>query len=965
MSSEFAPLVYGPVDSSIAVAARKARDQAAASATSVATMAALMARPLTGLPDGYVVTVRDYAVPGDCGGGAFIWQVASIAAHVVGMCMRPTALASNAAGRWVRQWDGVAVAPEWFGARTGINSGGVPAANVVAINAAAQYCRALQFRRAIYCINDTLVQPAGSRWVGAGLGKWPLALTQGRVRDMEGTILLMVATPSTTFRRAFMSDMRVSGGWVPNPASQNANDAHYKLLSFQNEDADPVTGDGATPRPFTVALHQQQGRASEIVNIRLMLSFNGAMTAEGHTRAYDWDDFAYTDAAPVGLGSVACDIGILVDNQFSTLLDSVEVVGYWRMAAIAQINTTDNDVTQAGFPSQGSEYCSYVRCTMQGLVGFALRGADVAPILDLGADWIEIPWVANHTFNRLWCNGQLRGVTKAAVFDWAVSIKIGNRVRLMGVTPNPVTNGQVVGNTISPSRYSQAISNTIIDSGEVGGLWHASLERSTHLVGVNLPPSKSVEVSGRALRGLTIANSKLYPGLDDTAIQGHDCANLTLDVGTGIENFAAPSAPAAGCRVICSPSPANNTRCEFPAGQTQAVFWNTIPNFGVVDLKPTFAKVFGFGTQTRFSDAGLFEPGTVIAPPIVLASLRGISGPSGSYRGIVDDPGNAVVAFDAGTNDFWIRTPDGNGGYSYRCRYNHATGRWTFFTSDLCISNNDGVTNVLRSQAGGDITADAPLIPLANKVHDVGRAGKAWRFVIAGSYYIGDLVTSPQLRETTSNSGPEGSLNGNRGSIAVQQPANGTPAKLYFKPTGDGTNGGWFEVPSKADAALAALLGLATAGLIRRTGTNPGDIAVLPYDANTFTPTFGNSVPGDLSVSYATQTANYTRIGNQMRVEIDLLFTPTWTVAPTGVWRVGGFPAGLTPSGTAAALQVIHSTGISYPSGRTMPFAVGAGVNGFELRTQGSGAGQAALPVANIPSGTAITLRLAGSFTVA
>lgn len=543
--------------------------------------------------------------------------------------------------------------PQHWGVVTGNPS--AASANVAAFAAAAAAKMPLFFPEGIYCINDTITMAAN--WHGVGAGKWPIvALASNAERkDMRGSIILLTATPTTTFRRPFMSDMRTSGGVVANGSSINANDTHYRLTDFQNQDADPITGNGATPRLFRVAVHVPLGSNRKMEGIRIQCSFDGTMTNNGHNRLFDYSTFSYTDTPPADFGTVSCGVGVFVDNHFSFTMTECFVVGYWRIAGVFQNNVLTNDLTFPEFGDQGSEYCTYTRCKMMGQVGYLCRGADQQRIIDLGSNWIEVPWADNHPYNLTWTNGLARGIGPSVVsLTFTGTQKIGDRLRLTGVTPNPVTAGLTASHTISPSRYTRAHSNTCIRDGEVWSMAHSSFKRVTEL-GV-AQPSACIEVSGRGLRGMSFDNIKVV-GYDDVAMHFHDLVEVFLLNDTAFECFPATGVSGTGMRIICSPVIGENTRVPYPAGSTYAVNFNTSYNHAFTDLGPLFPKVDGYSQQSRFSDAGLFQP-SKLRGDIFLMSGRGLIGEAGKDRGILDDESTPVIYHQGSTGDLILRSED-------------------------------------------------------------------------------------------------------------------------------------------------------------------------------------------------------------------------------------------------------------------------------------------------------------------
>ncbi len=92
-------------------------------------------------------------------------------------------------------------------------------------------------------------------------------------------------------------------------------------------------------------------------------------------------------------------------------------------------------------------------------------------------------------------------------------------------------------------------------------------------------------------------------------------------------------------------------------------------------------------------------------------------------------------------------------------------------------------------------------------------------------------------------------------------------------------------VGANTPTLITPVLGVSTA-----TSINFGGGALSSYvPKSTFTPVFTFGTPGDLSVSYATQTGYYVRKGDKVYAIIKLVFTPTYTTA-SGSASITGLP---------------------------------------------------------------------------
>lgn len=125
------------------------------------------------------------------------------------------------------------------------------------------------------------------------------------------------------------------------------------------------------------------------------------------------------------------------------------------------------------------------------------------------------------------------------------------------------------------------------------------------------------------------------------------------------------------------------------------------------------------------------------------------------------------------------------------------------------------------------------------------------------------------------------------------------------------------------------------------------------YASGTWTPVLTFATPGDLSVTYSQQTGTWTRIGNRIFLDFNIVTSAFTHTTASGAVRVSGLPftVGLGSIGS------LHWAGIT-KAGYTDMSALGAG--GFTLIViQASGSGQppAAIAVGDMPTGGAVTLR--------
>jgi hypothetical protein len=156
-----------------------------------------------------------------------------------------------------------------------------------------------------------------------------------------------------------------------------------------------------------------------------------------------------------------------------------------------------------------------------------------------------------------------------------------------------------------------------------------------------------------------------------------------------------------------------------------------------------------------------------------------------------------------------------------------------------------------------------------------------------------------------------------------------------------------------------------TLGVITATSINFGGSTLSSYVATTaFTPTFTCATVGNLSVSYATQSAFYSRVGNVVDYNIRLICTPTFTTA-SGQIYVDGLPFTINASSGDYASTCTQIGSFIYPVGVTQ--LVGqctANTTQIWLYGFGSSTAATAIQMSNIVSGVAFSILYTGFYFV-
>ena len=235
-----------------------------------------------------------------------------------------------------------------------------------------------------------------------------------------------------------------------------------------------------------------------------------------------------------------------------------------------------------------------------------------------------------------------------------------------------------------------------------------------------------------------------------------------------------------------------------------------------------------------------------------------------------------------------------------------------------------------------------------------------------------------------------GAGGGDNLALNVSTNINGANAQIDISPTGTGhvhikpTGSGSIEIaPTAAGTinnmsigATTALAGrftdvtLTTGNVIVASGQGI-DFSATPgtgtsellndYEEGTWTPSLAINTPGDLSVTYSTQTGYYTKVGRFVTVSFQLITSAFTHTTASGAWRIAGVPFLASPNtlyvnGTIAAFQ-----GITKANYTTFGSTTSTGSAQFLLYASGSAQGLDNVNAADIPSGGSVLLY--GSFT--
>lgn len=125
-----------------------------------------------------------------------------------------------------------------------------------------------------------------------------------------------------------------------------------------------------------------------------------------------------------------------------------------------------------------------------------------------------------------------------------------------------------------------------------------------------------------------------------------------------------------------------------------------------------------------------------------------------------------------------------------------------------------------------------------------------------------------------------------------------------------------------------------------------------------WTPVATYVTPGDVSVSYATQTGRYFVLGRLVFWDLYLVCTPTYTTA-SGIFVVDGLP--YVSSARSNGDCSFSSTGTTWPGGRTSLCSyLGAASDRIQFLVSGSGAGYVQIQASDMTSASQIFVSASG-----
>lgn len=356
-------------------------------------------------------------------------------------------------------------------------------------------CSLLRIPAGRCIVKKPLSIPQGVSLIGAGIDYWDTRRPdEARLLKSwsKGTHLIFVGTGVRNKTFGNLSNER---------PVKTVSGVECQFTKFTNEDASGTTP--ATLKSFSVAVSVTH--ASQIKNLRIMLNNNGI---DG-----------YNDFSSLSLGD-DWDIGLHVYDSAETVIDNVQVCGYWRVAGTL---LTEND---GSFVMRGNpERTRFNRFSTQGIRGLLIRNS---PQIDVVSNTTNTVTFKQRPSLRLTATNAFRISGSAILYSFTGSTSDGENITLTGITPAlPASLGVIrfpnIGNNFSGTVFE----NTVTTSFE-----HSSGQSSDSL---GLPVAFALEIDGYPMRNLRFDKFKAQTTFDKGNTIFGDCRDTKI-VSSEFEN---------------------------------------------------------------------------------------------------------------------------------------------------------------------------------------------------------------------------------------------------------------------------------------------------------------------------------------------------------------------------------------------------------------------------------------------
>ncbi|MCY6411177.1 hypothetical protein QTA56_03365 [Acinetobacter sp. VNH17] len=250
------------------------------------------------------------------------------------------------------------------------------------------------------------------RFIGTGHGAWD-TIFHNRKKTWDGTNLIFTDLAKLNTIKGITSQNKFGGSRPDNDDPTKI----YNLTSFMQKDGTN------TAKPFSAAISFEWAENSG-TNAQILESFR-LVPANGENFISEYDK-------PTDSLGADIDIGIYRLNTEYNQIRNFQVVGYWRIAAVADVQTGQ------GVAGRG-ERNTLENGTLQGFCGLLERASDLQPITAYTSNSFTIPYFDEWYFNP---TGSCQLGVLSGYYNWTginVNQSVGT-ITFTGVTPEITTN---------------------------------------------------------------------------------------------------------------------------------------------------------------------------------------------------------------------------------------------------------------------------------------------------------------------------------------------------------------------------------------------------------------------------------------------------------------------------------------------------------------------------------------------
>lgn len=325
-----------------------------------------------------------------------------------------------------------------------------------------------------YILTQGLVIPPGITVIGDGVDYWDtFRPAAGRLLKSwkEGTHLVFTGTGNKSSSIINLMNAR---------PIKSVGGISFPFTDFTNNDS--VNGASATAKPFSVAV--KTTHACQIKNLRIMLSNNGIA--------------GYNDATTTSLGD-NWDVGLWSYDGSQSIVDNVQVVGYWRIGAIL---VTENDGT---YSMVGNPECmTFNNIMTQGRRGLIVRNSAQIDVYSHTDTTLVALYNSSFTLSS---DMKFRTLGSSQVYTFSSYTVSGSQITLTGISPNLPTNVPVIRAANGGNNFS----GTVFSNFKACSLDHTSGNNSASL---GLGEAGAMEIDGYPVRNLKFINFKAQTTFD-------------------------------------------------------------------------------------------------------------------------------------------------------------------------------------------------------------------------------------------------------------------------------------------------------------------------------------------------------------------------------------------------------------------------------------------------------------------